>query len=49
VTEKRKEIRGKKHVRAKQAATRECKNKEYKEERILQPAVSTATLQNTVF
>jgi hypothetical protein len=37
------------HVRAKQAATRECKNKEYKDERILQPVVSIATLQNTVF
>jgi len=47
VTEKRKESE-KKTVRAKQAATRKC-NKEYKEEGILEPAVSIATLQNTVF
>jgi hypothetical protein len=48
VTEKRKEIR-KKNVTAKQAATRECRNKGNKEERILQSDVSIATLKNTVF
>jgi hypothetical protein len=47
VTEKRKEI--KKNVTAKQAATRECKNKGNKEKRILQPDVSITTLKNTVF